>query len=317
MRKSGIYLMHLSYPPISNQEGDWLYNDPNVRDILKRSKLYFIGQREELLFEDVAHPNGPDGVWVFNLKCGAQICGPLALDFGQLDLPDSIQVELGPKCLKIRALPLHADQEPVYWCTPDILLYQHSHGVVHVTGLADTKPLSTFKLHYVGISKKGDSFSRLFDGHVNRSKILSNEGQIKTEARLTDEVMLFMFHIDDISIQTDIGISDIDEAFGGGVDSIEQMTMVADAEKAFANIMKTHYNRESYDSYPKSKDGLWGRGLDSYAFAINEQLIFQTNTCQIAGGELFSEAEPDLIHVSGELVSLISTPRRSDPPKEH
>lgn len=32
--------LELVYPPISNQEGEWLWEDKEVRECVKRSKLY-------------------------------------------------------------------------------------------------------------------------------------------------------------------------------------------------------------------------------------------------------------------------------------
>lgn len=46
--------LELVYPPISNQEGDWLYDEAKACHIVKDSKLYMIGQRKELFFHSVA-----------------------------------------------------------------------------------------------------------------------------------------------------------------------------------------------------------------------------------------------------------------------
>jgi hypothetical protein len=309
MEKNRLHYLNLTYPPISNQEGDWLYEVEAVRKALERSKLYFIGQRQELLFRHDASPFESNGTWGFYLECGEERRGPISFDFSQLSLPDHVQVEIGPKCLKIRSLPLDPEAEPLYWCTPDILLHQHFNDIIELGGLVDPKSLVTFQLHYVGISKKGDSFRRLFEGHANRCKILSNEGQIAPQARLTDEITLFMFHIQTFTIETNIGIDDIDQLFENDDNQIEQAVMAADAEKAFIKILQTKYNFEKYNSYPRSQDGLWKSGFDRYGFVINEHLVFATSSCKIHGGKAYTENEPDLILVAGETVSLMSLPR--------
>ncbi|ALJ04892.1 hypothetical protein APS56_07050 [Pseudalgibacter alginicilyticus] len=48
--RAQIHHLELVYPPISNQESEWLKNDPESLDWFKRSKIYFIGQRAESKF---------------------------------------------------------------------------------------------------------------------------------------------------------------------------------------------------------------------------------------------------------------------------
>src|SRR5438270_625761 len=72
---------------------------------------------------------------------------------------------------------------------------------VEVENLDAFRQFSEFHLYYVGISKKGDSFSRLFNtAHEKRSRILGNEKQLNPTARLTDELTIFLFDIEDLNI---------------------------------------------------------------------------------------------------------------------
>ena len=48
--RAQLHHLELVYPPISNQESEWLKNDPESLDWFKRSKIYFIGQRAESKF---------------------------------------------------------------------------------------------------------------------------------------------------------------------------------------------------------------------------------------------------------------------------
>jgi len=59
--------LRLVYPPISNQEGDWLASDEEVKDQVKESKFYMIGQRKELLFVDFSYDENAR-VFHFKLK---------------------------------------------------------------------------------------------------------------------------------------------------------------------------------------------------------------------------------------------------------
>lgn len=47
-----INSLQLQYPPISNQEAEWLKEDPEVVKLMRRSRLYMVGQRQELRFDD-------------------------------------------------------------------------------------------------------------------------------------------------------------------------------------------------------------------------------------------------------------------------
>lgn len=49
--KAQLNILKLVYPPISNQEAEWLKDDPEVRELLKQSNLYMIGQRGESSYE--------------------------------------------------------------------------------------------------------------------------------------------------------------------------------------------------------------------------------------------------------------------------
>ena len=49
--------LELVYPPISNQEAEWLASDPSVAETLRQSDFYFIGMRSEAFF-DVPAPDG-------------------------------------------------------------------------------------------------------------------------------------------------------------------------------------------------------------------------------------------------------------------
>jgi hypothetical protein len=196
MKRVGIHSLKLVYPPISNQEGAWLYSDSDVKALLNSSKLYILAQREELLFTDYSIDENRRE-FVFCLNCGSVRKGPVAMPLDQFDLKAATSIEIGPKLFKIIGKPDDEKKEPLYWCTPDVLLNQWFNGQVELSGLDSGWDFVKFKMHYVGISKKNDSFERLFrTGHEKRTAILTHERQIAPAARVSDELMIFMFHID-------------------------------------------------------------------------------------------------------------------------
>ena len=317
MKRLGIHGLKLVYPPISNQEGEWLFENADVCEILRDSKLYVLAQREELLFDEYS-VSDETHLFEFYLKCGSIRIGPVSMALDQLELPSTFQVEIGPKSLKLKETPLNEDDEPIYWCTPDILLYQWFNEFVELEGLESAWELVRFKMHYVGISKQNDSFQRLFNtGHKARAKILSNEWPAVKGARVSDELVLFMFRVEPSTFETCITEEDVDSLWLEPVDSPDQNMYAADAEKALVKIMDSQYNEQKYQNYPKGSDGLYGKGFDRYGFYFDEMFEFVTDKGSIRGGKLFGGEEPDLILIEGDKVELVHTSQmrpKSDPP---
>lgn len=137
-----------------------------------------------------------------------------------------------------------------------------------------------YDLLYVGIAKKGDSYSRLIaKGHHARQEILSNEPQRYPGARVTDEIFLFLFRPEPLFITTFGPDSDIDLDFG-----YDHKKIIADAEKAFVSLLQPNYNTVRFKQYPKGSDGLYDSKLDRYGYSIGEAITFNTPHGQIKGG---------------------------------
>jgi hypothetical protein len=305
VKRIGFHALKLVYPPITNQEGEWLYEVPEVREALRDSKLYVLGQRESLVFEDYT-VNEESHVFEFYLRCGSLRVGPVSMSLDQLKITTSFQVEIGPSIFKIREAPLNMEDDPLYWCTPNILLTQWFNELISLKGLESAWELMRFKMHYVGISKENDSFQRLFDtGHKARTAILTNERQISPESRVSDELMLFMFRVDPSTFETCITEEDVDSLWLEPDQYPDQKAYAADAEKALVKIMDSQYNEKKFPNYPKGTDGLWGKGLDRYGFYFEELVEFVTDKSSIRGGKPFGGEQPDLILVDGENVELI------------
>lgn len=313
MKRVGFHGLKLVFPPLTNQEGDWLYKDPKVREALRDSKLYVLAQREELLFDEYS-VNQDTHVFEFYLKCGSIRVGPVSMPLNQLELSTTFQVEIGPRSFKVRETPLNIEDEPIYWCTPNILLTQWFNEVISLEGLESAWELMRFKMHYVGISKKNDSFQRLFKtGHEARTAILTNERQMSPESRVSDELVLFMFRVEPSVFETCISEEDIDSLWLEAGQHPDQETYAADAEKALVKIMDSQYNEKKFPNFPKGSDGLWGKGFDRYGFHFEELVEFFTDKCSIRGGKPFGGDEPDLILIDGEDVELIAVSQMSPP----
>lgn len=315
MTKTGLHTLKLVFTPFSNQEGEWFRNDEDVRELVRESNLYMIGQRPEVLFENLV-VNEQEYKFMFDLRCGDRWMRSLSMPITQFPHPDDghdFYFECGPKFIKISHIDKSGDlrtKQVVHWFTPDRLFYCYSRDKVSVSGMQDYRAFTSFYLYYIGLSKEGDSFSRLFEtAHENRSRILGNETQMSPTARLTDELMLFLFKVEDLQIST-YGTEDFvddDEPFEFEKPT-DPILLATDAEKAFVKMMQSSYNTKKFPSYPRSKDGLWGRGFARYGFVIEEHLSFTTDHESIRGGMIYKIPHPeraDMILIDGETVTLL------------
>jgi hypothetical protein len=69
-----------------------------------------------------------------------------------------------------------------------------------------------------------------------------------------------------------------------GTNMPEQKTIFLDAEKALIKAMQPKYNKESYENYPKSKDGLYKHNYDSYSYSFIDPIILKYGVNEIEGG---------------------------------
>jgi hypothetical protein len=218
---------------------------------------------------------------------------------------NDVEFEIGPQIFRIwRCEDGETVGEPLYWATTDKFLYDLWRKRFPISGTIDLRNLTRYELLYVGISKKQDSFSRLFkNGHKNRTRILSNESQITPTGRLTDELYIFLFDVEDL------GISSFE--YGDEIEleiATPKEWLVADAEKAFVKILDSKYNEEKYENYPRGEDGLFGRGFDRYGYVIDEDIEFVTARRTFRGiHNYFNDPSnhPDFIFTEGETVTVI------------
>lgn len=315
-----LNFLRLVYCPISNQEAEWIKNDPGVQSWISQSKLYMIGQREEAMFvfdEEEVTESFCREKSNFNFVVGGK-SSIFALDFKEIieskgikPLSENLEFELGPKIIRIwRCDEMHEKIDVVEWFTTEKLLFDKSRGKKGIYGLDDYRKFTRYVLHYVGISKKEDSLTRLvIKPHDKRLRILSNESTFDRGSRLTDEMILFFFRIEPLKINS-CGFDETEEIDKMlSAPKFDDVAIVADAEKAFVKILKTEYNGLKYESYPKGKDGLYRSGLDRYGYIIGEDISFVTGSETIKGAfSLYATTpleEADLIFIEGENVEVV------------
>ncbi|RAR38903.1 hypothetical protein, partial [Paenibacillus sp. MDMC362] len=98
--------LRLVYPPISNQEGDWLFKVDAVKETTKTSKFYMMGHREELFFVEERF-NSLECCIQFKLKMGDVISPMITYSLDKeimymVEHEIEIEAELGNKLIRIR-----------------------------------------------------------------------------------------------------------------------------------------------------------------------------------------------------------------------
>jgi hypothetical protein len=220
---------------------------------------------------------------------------------------DSYWLEAGEKMVRLWDGPIKAEGSQVLdWLTTEKLLWDQSRRIPGIEGLKRYRELATYDLLYVGIARSGDSFDRLIaHGHKARMEILANEPQRYPGARVTDEIFLFMFRVSPLVMQTFEPEHEFTETDFSG--EIDRKRVVADAEKAFVSLLKPQYNIVKFSNYPKGVDSLYESGYARYAYAIGEDLAFNTAHGRVRGARDpngFISNDADFILVEGDKVSF-------------
>lgn len=313
--RNQIHQLELIYTPISNQEAEWLKDDPDVQKHLSESKIYFIGQKPESYFtypDNIKEIIEKNGTIEFELTCGTK------KDKGKLDIEkmaqyynydfdklEQIQIQTGKKLIRLFEYTQNSE-EILDWFTTEKITYDRSRKKPFIHGLDKYKDFLKYDLHYIGISKSEDSLRRLvIKPHDKRLRILSNEHPLGIGSRVTDEIILFFFRITTLEIRTEIekNLDLLNDPV------IDEEKIIADAEKAFIKVMNTEYNAQKYDSYPNSMDGLFETGVDRLVYLLNEDITYLTVDNNITGeyNKYFANNNSDYIAIdlNTEEVELI------------
>lgn len=300
--------LDLIYPPISNQEGVWFWEDEEVREYVKRSKLYMLVHRKELKFINIDNELLVKGIFKFKISLGEFASEYFSFQFTDdisafVEENISVEFEIGDKLFRIIRT---SDAKIIYWATPDKILYDAitKRIILDSENVHDIEVLQNFELLYVGISKKNDSFSRLFENaHRGRLNILSNQDTKEKTARMTDELMILLFEVKWFNINCVSCADDLNSLF---TYTDDEEAIVADAEKAFISMFGTKYNKVKYKEYPKSADGLYNKGLQGYLYSINYDLKIFVGQNEFIG-KYYDYVNRDVIFVQNDNVRNINS----------
>ncbi len=315
MIQSQMNLLRLVYPPMSNQEAEWLKTDDEVLERLRRSNLYMIVRRPEaflrnlrqieelsaIAFDFEVEGIGADGVELHFVDAPAR---------GYV-VPEKMELEAGSKFVRVWRLGDDGTTrvDVFDWFSTEALLYMRSRSHPAMRGLDRYREFARYELLYTGISKDEDAFTRLvLRPHEKRVRILSNEHPLGAGSRVTDEMFLLFFQVKPILVQTFVNDDDVEQVFGDKP-TMQTARVVADAEKAFTSIMQCQYNTIRFKNYPAGRDGLHGSGLWRYGYAIDEDITLVTKDATIRGARAEGvpvSNEADGIFIEGDAVELLT-----------
>lgn len=278
--------MELVYPPISNQEAEWVKDIPEIQEQISRSNLYFIGQKPETFFEfspeeEVERDINNDSQLRFEVVCGDKKSSCILdidamREFYKVSTDVELEFEINSKLIRIWRLD---GQEPDIfdWFSTEKLIFDKSRNKPFILKFDDFSDFFTYHLHYVGISKSKTSFERLIvQPHDKRLRILCNEHPLNHGSRVSDEIILFFFRIKSQEFKQYLVEEDFDQL--GKNELEDRIRIIADAEKAFVSVIDTKYNEVKFKDYPMSMDGLSNSTVNRLSYLIDENITFLTDT---------------------------------------
>jgi hypothetical protein len=312
--------LRLAYPPVSNQEADWVRTDEAVEELLRQSDFYAIGIRDLVTFDESSVTfDGDTGRLEVPMRAGRLVdtvgIYPYAVAETALrQEPDEVVASIDDtgRLIQLTEGDASAADHPerlYQWYSTEKIILDRGRGAIGLDGFAAHREFATYELLYVGIAKKGDTYDRLFDAaHTARQSILTNEHPRTSGARVSDEMILFPFQVDPMQFKTIESEDDLTDTSSESWKA-HSKKIVVDAEKAFIKLLDPQYNSVKYKQYPVSADGLWGHGYTGYGFTLAENITFTTSTATFVGSLApalggLPDNHADLLLVEGDQVSL-------------
>lgn len=311
-RISQLNFLKTVFPPFTNRNVKLLVDKANqhIAKQLRRSKFYMIGARAQASFINARVDKEKALIYV-DIEVGTAVVDTGVIHVGRLEGIDrNPEIQITPEAIFLGGTKKGTHAK--IWLTPDSVYWYVARGCVYLEGFSKHSAVCLYDLLYVGIANEQDSYQRLIkNAHHGRQKVLSDEHARKQGAHPSDEIILFLFDLEPLSVQQ-ISAEDGDfEIFSGA----DQKRVVADAEKAFIKLLDPAYNVTKFQNYPKGTDGLYGQGLTSYAYSLNENIRFMTANLMFKGAysETGLDNSQDCIMVEGDEVQLHVGNETTDP----
>jgi len=303
-RKSLLNQLELAYAPLTAYEFAMLKDDHLIEKALEKASLYIIGQRPVITFENVIpdqaeyqlnfeiHQKGNSEI----LKCKL----PLIQTVVGSTEEDTISVAFNylDKSILQNSFPfnnIHGfslvqqigdERKFLIWFSPEKFLQNWWKDNIECEIEGDIRAFTQYKILYVGKATKQSIFKRL-TGHSTFQDILSLETPVTEKQLPANEIVILPFEFqDNLQTQSFGHKSDIDSMAAAlrGVGYPEQKKVFLDAEKALIKAMKPNYNKELFNGYPVSKDGLYNDKYDAISYTFTDPITLVYTEGQIKGG---------------------------------
>lgn len=303
-RTTQFNFLQTVFPPFTNRNVKLLIDKANahIAQHLRRSQFYMIGARAQASFVNERVDLDRALIHV-DVEVGNTVVDSGVIDVNKFEgLHRDPVIQITPEAVLIGGTKKGTHAK--VWLTPDSVYWHKARGCRYLDGFSKHEAVCKYDLLYVGIAKEQDSYQRLIkNAHLARMRVLSEEPVRKPGAHPSDEIILFLFDLEPLSIQQ-IGPEDGDDfdLFYGA----DRKRVIADAEKAFVKMLDPDYNVTKFKNYPKGDDGLYGEGLTNYAYVLNENMRFMTakNAFKGALSESGLDNRQDCIMVEGDEVQL-------------
>lgn len=315
-RKSLLNQLELAYAPLTAYEFAIVKDDKLIERALEKASLYLIGQRPVITFENVIpdttiyqlnfeiHQSDNPNILKCKLPFDQEVFGLMndnLVDVAFNFLDKSIKQDKPPfQNIHGFSLVKHKKEgkEFIIWFSPEKLLQNWWKGNIDCEIEGNWKSFIKYKVHYVGKATK-QSILRRLTGHSTFQDILSLESPVTEKQLPANEIVILPFEFqDNLQIQTFGDEADTKEmaAWLRGENYPDQEKIFLDAEKALIKAMQPSYNKELFNNYPVSKDGLYNDNYDTISYTLIDPIVLTYEEGEIRGG---------LTHIGGDAILII------------
>lgn len=318
--------LQLAYAPISNYDFAVVKDDKIIKGYMNKASIYVIVQRPVLRFQnldlDKTDPFNPFLTFEIHQEGNERILfGKMPIyqeNFGA-DKDQGIQIgithtfpkpkyeTLGFPFKDVANFIFRTTSEDVIWLSPEKLIYHYLRNTVDADISQGIPDLLKYQVHYIGKSTEQDIVERL-TGHSRLQDILSIERPLNFGSLPTDEISILFLEFQDNIGMMSIGEEDGDEEMQKMVDMLmdkqlyNEKTIYLDAEKALINALKPKHNRQLYNNYPESVDGLKKHNLDLLTYSLLDPITLMYNDGEISGNKSYLGTDMIIIKNGAKLV---------------
>jgi hypothetical protein len=302
--KTLLNQLELAYAPLTAYEFSVIKDDPLIEKALYKASLYLIAQRPVITFENITpdkykfqlnfeiHQRGNSNI----LKC------ELPFDQKVFKLTDHKLIKIGfnyfntttaqekDSFQKIHGFSLIKQQENkdelIIWFSPEKILQNWWKGQIECDIQGDFRSFTNYKVHYVGKATKQSILKRL-KGHSTFQDILSLQSPVTEKQLPANEIVILPFEFqDNLQFQSFGDGANINNMIAAlrGENYPNQEKIFLDAEKALIKAMQPNYNKEMFNNYPISKDGLYKDCYDIISYTFIDPISLVYNDGHIDGG---------------------------------